>query len=145
MLLFVLSSAIGGLGGAIYGTLGNVYIDDNVKKSKAPILLCLSSFIRLLAPAVGYSAASYSLKFYVAPELHPKITDEDPRWIGAWWIGYVFFAAAMILLSPIICMFPKMLPRGALRRKQELMKKMDKKESKVENIESKSSLKGKSV
>jgi solute carrier organic anion transporter family, member 5A len=124
--LFVLSSVVGGFGGAIYGTLGNVYIDDNVKKSKAPILLCLSSFIRLLAPAVGFSMASYSLRLYIAPNLHPKITDEDPRWIGAWWLGYVAFAFAMILLSPIICMFPKILPRGALRRKQELLKKMEK-------------------
>lgn len=139
MLLFVLSSVVGGFGGAIYSTLGNVYIDDNVKKSKAPILLCLSSFIRLLAPALGYSVASYSLKLFVSPKLHPKITDDDPRWIGAWWLGYVFFGLAMVFLSPIICMFPKMLPRGALRRKEELMKKMEKK---VEDVEAKSSVKG---
>jgi len=141
VLLFILSSAVGGFGGSIYYTLGTVYVDDNVKKSKAPMMLCLTSFVRLLAPAIGFSLASYSLKSYVAPYLHPKINDEDPRWIGAWWIGYVIFATTMCLLTPIICMFPKILPRAALRRKQELLKKMEKSVEKEE--ETKTSLKGK--
>lgn len=82
VLLFALSQAIAGFGGAIYTCLGSVYIDDNVKKSKAPIMLCLSRFVHLLASAAGYSMASFCLKYYISPSLHPKITDEDPRWIG---------------------------------------------------------------
>lgn len=118
-LLFIVSNGIAGFGGAIYSTLGATYIDDNVKKSKAPMLFCLSSFVRLLAPAIGYTMASYFLKFYVAPDLHPKITDEDPRWIGAWWLGYFVFGVVMMIAAPIICTFPKILPRAALRKKQE--------------------------
>lgn len=116
---FVVSTAVAGFGGAIYAALGPVYIDDNVKKSKAPLMLCITYFFRLTASAIGYSLASFSLKIYVAPDLHPNITDEDPRWIGAWWIGHVIFAIMMFILAPIICTFPKTLPRAALRKQQE--------------------------
>lgn len=131
-----------GCGGAIYVNLGAVYIDDNVKKSKAPIILCLTRFVHLLASAVGFSLASFCLKFYISPSLHPKITDEDPRWIGAWWIGYVIFAVIMLILSPIISTFPKTLPRAALRMKQE---KLEKEKAAIEKPKesTKTSIKGK--
>lgn len=142
--MFILSAAIGGFAGAIYTTLGAVYVDDNVKKSKAPMLLCLASFVRLLAPALGYSVASYCLKFYVTPGLHPKINDEDPRWIGAWWIGYVVFALVLFLLAPIMATFPKTLPRAALRKKYESLK-MKSEKTIEKGDDSKSSLKGERI
>jgi hypothetical protein len=79
-LIFAFSSGLGGVGGAIYSTLGATYIDDNVKKSQAPMLFCIASFIRLLAPAIGFNMASYFLKIFVAPNLKPQIKDDDPRW-----------------------------------------------------------------
>lgn len=120
--LLVLATATAGFGGAIYAALGPVYIDDNVKKSKAPLMLSITYFFRLVASAIGYSLASFSIKLYITPSLHPIITDEDPRWIGAWWIGHVVFGISMFLLAPIICTFPKVLPRAAERKKQEMAK-----------------------
>lgn len=145
VILFVLSATLGGFAGAIYHTLGTVYVDDNVKKSKAPLLLSLANFVRLLSPAVGYSLSAYCLKFYVNPDLHPKINDEDPRWIGAWWIGYIVCAFALFVFVPIISAFPKTLPRAALRRKYEALKQTEsKKKTEVEPEEkSESSLNGK--
>ena len=72
-----------------------------MKKSKAPFLLALSSFIRLLAPTIGYSLGAFCLKIYVAPQLHPTIDNTDPRWIGGWWIGWFLFAAIFSVLVPI--------------------------------------------
>lgn len=123
-ILFVLSTAVAGLGGSIYFVLAPVYIDDNVKKSKAPLILSLSNLVRLFAPIIGYSMASYCLKIFIDPSLHPKIKDDDPRWIGAWWIGNVVFAFVLLLLAPIISMFPKTLPRAAARNRKQLMKQM---------------------
>lgn len=117
--LLVLATAVAGFGGAIYASLGPVYIDDNVKTSKAPLMLSITYFFRLIASAIGYSMASFSIKLYVTPNLHPNITDEDPRWIGAWWVGHVVFGSTMFILAPIICTFPKTLPRAALRKKEK--------------------------
>lgn len=71
-ILLAFAQALAGFGGSIYSTLGPVYIDDNVKKSKAPILFCLSSFVGLMAPALGYSLSAYFLKYFVTPSLHPS-------------------------------------------------------------------------
>lgn len=137
--LLILACVIQGFGDAIFYTLGATYIDNNVKKSRAPILFCITSFVRLLGPALGFSLASYSLKFFVYPNLHPTITDEDPRWIGSWWLGYIFFTVMMFILAPFIATFPKTLPRAALRQRQE-MEKLKLTDEKIED--EKASLKG---
>ena len=141
----MLSQILGGFGGAIYGVLGPVYIDDNVKNSKAPLLLCITHFVRLLSSAIGYSMASYCLNFFISPSLHPKITDEDPRWIGAWWIGHVIFGVLLLILAPINAIFPKTLPRAALRKKQEMLIKMKNLTWKENQEDTKISLKGSEI
>ena len=47
--------------------------------------------IRMLGPTVGFLYGSYALQMYVAPSVHPTITSDDPRWIGAWWHGKTEF------------------------------------------------------
>lgn len=108
---------IAGIGQSLYYTLGAAYIDDNVKKSKTPALISLSYFLRLLGPAAGYGLASFCLKIYISPELTPTINDKDPRWLGAWWLGWLILAVSLLGFSLAMCMFPKELPRAAVRRR----------------------------
>lgn len=77
----------------------------------------LSYFIRLLGPATGYALASFSLKIYIAPELTPVITNKDPRWLGAWYMGWILIAGALLVFSVLMFLFPKELPRAAVRRR----------------------------
>lgn len=56
----------------------------------------------MLAPLVGFSLAAVCLKLYVDPTLHPTIKDDDPRWVGAWWVGWFVLAAVLILGAPVI-------------------------------------------
>lgn len=76
----------------------------------------LSYFIRMLGPALGYTLASMCLKLYISPSLKPTITNLDPRWLGAWWLGWLILGAIMTLSSFLIAMFPKTLPRAQVRR-----------------------------
>lgn len=108
---------VAGVGQSLFYTLGAAYIDDNVKKSKTPALISLSYFLRLLGPAGGYALASFCLKIYISPELHPTIDNKDPRWLGAWWLGWLILAASLFGFAFIMCMFPKQLPRAALRQR----------------------------
>lgn len=57
-----------------------------------------SMFMRMMAPALGYTLASMSLKMYISPSLTPTINDLDPRWLGAWWLGWIVLA---VLLTPL--------------------------------------------
>ncbi|XP_039275569.1 solute carrier organic anion transporter family member 74D [Nilaparvata lugens] len=115
VILFI-AQLISGVGGSLYFTLGVSYMDDNIKKSKTPALISFSYFLRMLGPAIGYSLASFCLKIYVSPSLHPTITTSDPRWLGAWWLGWLVLAAMLFVAASFLALFPKTLPRAAARR-----------------------------
>lgn len=133
-LLLFAGQLVAGVGQSLYYTLGAAYIDDNVKKSKTPALISFSYFLRLLGPACGYALASYCLKIYISPELTPTITNSDPRWLGAWWLGWLVLAVGLFCFAFVMCMFPKQLPRAALRkriaseRRKRGMKSLEKEE-----------------
>lgn len=113
-------------------------MDDNTKKSKTPALIsktciyiiqiqsCLyttllfylgfSYFLRMLGPATGYALASVCLKFYISPTLTPAIDNNDPRWLGAWWLGWLILGSTLIFFATLIGLFPKILPRAAMRK-----------------------------
>jgi solute carrier organic anion transporter family, member 5A len=78
-----------------------------------------SFFMRLLGPALGYTLASLCLKFYISPNLTPIINDKDARWLGAWWLGWLIFALVLFFCSMATLMFPRELPRAAVRRRIE--------------------------
>lgn len=96
------------------------YLDNNIKKTKIALIYSVFRFVRLLAPAIGLNTASYFLKFYVAPQLHPTINNKDPRWIGQWYAGYLIFAALSFVFVPVMAAFPKVLPRAAQRRNEKI-------------------------
>ncbi|XP_073991021.1 solute carrier organic anion transporter family member 74D-like isoform X1 [Rhodnius prolixus] len=125
--LFFLAQLISGIGGSLYYTLGVSYMDDNIKRSKTPALVSFSYFIRMLGPAIGYALASLCLKFYISPTLTPKITNQDPRWLGAWWAGWLLLAAIMFVFASLLGLFPKTLPRAAVRKAQERSKGQEQK------------------
>lgn len=75
--------------------------------------------MRLLGPALGYALASFCLKIYIAPHLTPVINNKDPRWIGAWYIGWIVFAIVLMVFALAVSMLPKELPRAAVRRRIE--------------------------
>ncbi|KAG4067712.1 hypothetical protein HA402_005484 [Bradysia odoriphaga] len=108
---------IAGIGQTLKHTLGISYLDDNIKKSKTPALLSISYFIRLLGPAAGYALASLCLNFYIAPDLTPVISNKDPRWLGAWYFGWIFIALILLSFTVVMAMFPRELPRAAVRKR----------------------------
>lgn len=115
IIMFV-AQLISGVGQMLYYTLGTAYMDDNIQKSKSATYLSISYFMRLLGPALGYTMASFILSVFIEPGLTPTITRNDPRWLGAWWMGWLVLGCPMLLAVPVLAMFPKSLPRAAVRR-----------------------------
>lgn len=72
---------------------------------------------------------------YIAPNLTPVITSKDPRWIGAWYFGWIFIASVLASFSVIMGMFPKELPRAAVRRRIAAEKKRREDASKLDVVE----------
>uniref|UniRef100_A0A1Q3FLT1 Solute carrier organic anion transporter family member n=1 Tax=Culex tarsalis TaxID=7177 RepID=A0A1Q3FLT1_CULTA len=115
MLLF-LGSFFSGAGTSLYFTLGLTYLDDNIRKEKVPFLSSLAAFGRRLGPMLGFSMASLCLKYFVFPGVDPGYNSSDPRWIGAWWVGWIVLGSVLLVVAPIFGAFPKILPRAAERK-----------------------------
>lgn len=132
-LILFAAQFISGIGGSLYYTLGISYMDDNVKRSKTPALFSFSYFIRMMGPALGYGLASLCLKIYVTPTLTPIIDNNDPRWLGAWWLGWIILAIVIFFFSTLLALFPKTLPRAAVR-KELLKRQISRQQSKTSSV-----------
>uniref|UniRef100_A0A336MHM0 Solute carrier organic anion transporter family member n=1 Tax=Culicoides sonorensis TaxID=179676 RepID=A0A336MHM0_CULSO len=108
------AQVIFGIAESVYYVFGLSYLDDNVSRAKTPLMISEL----MLGPAVGYSLASFCLKFYIDPTLHPMITSKDPRWLGCWWAGWIFIALILVILGYCMGQFPKELNKS--ENKQQL-------------------------
>ncbi|EDW57233.1 solute carrier organic anion transporter family member 74D [Drosophila virilis] len=115
LVLFV-GQFVAGIGISLFWTVGIAYMDDNTSKDKTPALLSISAFLRMLGPAIGYSLASVCLRWYIEPNLEPLIKPGDPRWLGAWWLGWLILAVITFIIAFFMFMFPKELPSANARR-----------------------------
>ncbi|XP_046671826.1 solute carrier organic anion transporter family member 74D-like isoform X1 [Homalodisca vitripennis] len=118
-ILIFMSQFLLGVGVSMYWTLGIAYLDDNVRKNQTPWLIAISSTIRLFGSPIGFWVASKAVEFYVDPTLSPPITDKDPRWIGAWWMGWIPFGIIASIFSVLLSLFPRVLPRASQRLKEQ--------------------------
>ncbi|XP_059729431.1 solute carrier organic anion transporter family member 4C1 isoform X2 [Haemorhous mexicanus] len=69
----------------------------------------------LLGPAIGYVLGGQLLQVYIDIQIpkSTKVDQDDPRWLGAWWIGFLAcFFAIWLLIIPFSC-FPRHLPGTA--------------------------------
>lgn len=115
---FLVAHMIFEMGAILLKTSGAVYLDDNTRKNIFPLLFSIIYAVRTIGTFIGFLLASYTLKIFVDPKLSPNIDSNDPRWIGAWWIGWIPIGTIYIVLAGFLFLFPRSLPRAAMRRKQ---------------------------
>ncbi|XP_065345620.1 solute carrier organic anion transporter family member 74D-like [Cloeon dipterum] len=116
--IFLIANFVQGFGCSIYYTLGMAYLDDNAKKSKGAVMIVLSLVLTMFGSTIGFLLASFSLKFYIDPGVTPDFGTTDPRWIGAWWLGWGPLGVMTLVFAIMMSMFPRTLPR-ALQRKMK--------------------------
>ncbi|ELT96091.1 hypothetical protein CAPTEDRAFT_172180, partial [Capitella teleta] len=118
--VFMAGQFLHGMGGAILYTLGIVILDTSVSASQAPLYQGIWYTFSILGPAVGYLLGGTFLDFYVdfneVDSSDINISPSDPRWVGAWWIGFLvsgsLFITSFVFLSP----YPRELPNAAIVR-----------------------------
>jgi len=103
-------------------TLGPAYLDENVNPKFSPIYLGLWYATTFFGPGLGFAAGGIFLNMFTdlkVPEgtkLHPR----DPRWIGAWWLGYFIFSWFLLLSGVFLLCFPKEMPKFRVKRNEAL-------------------------
>uniref|UniRef100_A0A663MW90 Solute carrier organic anion transporter family member n=1 Tax=Athene cunicularia TaxID=194338 RepID=A0A663MW90_ATHCN len=110
--VFILGQLLLGVGGTPLYTLGTAFIDDSVPKHKSSFYIGIGYAMSLLGPAIGYVLGGQLLNIYIDIQIpeSTKMDQDDPRWLGAWWIAFLAcFFSIWLLIIPFSC-FPKHLP-----------------------------------
>lgn len=112
--VFFLGQLLHGVGATPLYTLGTVYLDENLPVRSAALYQGIFYAFAILGPAVGYLAGGAFLDIYTdfnkIDTSTLLITKENPKWVGAWWLGFVISAFVTALIAAPMCGFPKRLP-----------------------------------
>ncbi|CAD7086074.1 unnamed protein product [Hermetia illucens] len=111
LILIFLSQFILGVGNTLYYTLGQTYVDDNTKKKNTPLLFAYALAMRMIGPTLGFILGTGMLSIFIDPSKTPLIKGTDPRWLGAWWLGWIIIGFIMFIFSGLLALFPQQLPR----------------------------------
>ncbi|CAN7989024.1 unnamed protein product [Ixodes hexagonus] len=106
-----------GLGGTAYYVIGTTYMDDNVKKKNSALYFGSLYAFRLMGPVVGFFLSSLCLSYPEDLSDNPDMRVEDPRWIGAWWVGYLVIGVGIFLSALPMFFFPKKIRSKAAANK----------------------------
>ncbi|KAJ8275540.1 hypothetical protein COCON_G00072920 [Conger conger] len=114
MVIMFLGQLLLGIGCVPIQPFGISYIDDFASKRNSPMYLGIVFAITTMGPAAGFILGSFMLRFYVdidKPGKGVRLTNQDPRWVGAWWLGFLVAAAFLFLTSIPYFFFPREMPK----------------------------------
>ncbi|XP_053317785.1 solute carrier organic anion transporter family member 3A1 [Spea bombifrons] len=112
-LLLIGAQVLLGIGATPVQPLGVSYIDDHVRRKDSSLYIGILFTMLVFGPACGFILGSFCTKIYVdallADTSKLEITPEDPRWIGAWWAGFLLCGALLFFSSLLMFGFPQSL------------------------------------
>ena len=122
---FIVGNLLIGVGAAPLFTVGTSYLDEIIHPKRVSIHLGIFYAVSIVGPALGYGLGAAFLSIYVDPWLSTSLEPEDPGWVGAWWMCFVFSGVLSLALSVPYFLFPRLLPDSHLvkiARQQEMAK-----------------------
>ncbi|XP_025102752.1 solute carrier organic anion transporter family member 2B1-like [Pomacea canaliculata] len=104
--IIVLGMLLQGVAKSPRSPFTTVYVDGNVEKEKTGFYMGIITTITIMGPALAYGLGGVFSRIYVTLQ-DTDLSPRHPRWIGAWWLGYVIFGSASILFSFPLFLFPR--------------------------------------
>uniref|UniRef100_A0A8C3U077 Solute carrier organic anion transporter family member n=1 Tax=Catharus ustulatus TaxID=91951 RepID=A0A8C3U077_CATUS len=124
LLLMFVAQALLGIGGVPIQPFGISYIDDFASERNSPLYLGILFSLTVIGPGVAFMLGSAMLRFYVdidkVSAAEVQLTNKDPRWVGAWWLGFLV-AASLVALSALPYFF---FPREMPKEKQDMLSQL---------------------
>ncbi|XP_052765092.1 solute carrier organic anion transporter family member 4C1-like [Mya arenaria] len=113
-----------GVGGCVLYTIGVGYLDDSVAATSSPLYLGILYGFAALGPGLGYIVGGQFLDMYVDVDKVDTATidlkKDDPRWVGAWWVGFFITMATCWLIVVPLSMFGAELPSAKRIRESRI-------------------------
>ncbi|KAM6158535.1 solute carrier organic anion transporter family member 2B1 [Rhynchocyon petersi] len=113
--IMFLAQTLLGVGAVPIQPFGISYIDDFAHNSNSPLYLGILFAVTMLGPGLAYGLGGLMLRLYVdidrMPEGGISLTPKDPRWVGAWWLGFLISAGSVALAAIPYFFFPRELPK----------------------------------
>lgn len=120
VLFLVSCNFLTGIGTAIYYSAGTAYLQDMVKKKNSAVYMAVLTVVRGLGPCLGFIFSALMLAVYEDPFYNPGFEDEDPRWIGAWWLGFAILGALQLLFAIPLFFFPRRISNDDSSKKADV-------------------------
>ncbi|XP_076797080.1 solute carrier organic anion transporter family member 1B2-like [Arvicanthis niloticus] len=122
MWIYVLmENMLRGIGETPVVPLGVSYIDDFAKEGHSPMYLGTLHSIATIGPILGFIMSSVFAKLYVdigyVDLSSIRITPQDARWVGAWWVSFIVNGLLCIISSLPFFFLPKIPKRSQNERK----------------------------
>ncbi|CAH1238164.1 SLCO4C1 [Branchiostoma lanceolatum] len=121
--VFILGQLLNGVGGIPLYTFGPQYLEQSVSTKSSGVYLGIFYAVSYLGPAVGFLLGGQLLTFYIDLEKSgvtpPVGGTSDPRWLGAWWLGFLALGVVAWLLVLPLSGYPKELPGIAKVRREK--------------------------
>lgn len=130
LILLFISQFTVGIAVSIFNSLGMAYLDDNINKKTTPLYYAISLMIRIFGPVFGFFLGGKCLSIWIDPAYDPKLTTKDPRWLGAWWLGFLFLGGGLVLFGGTMFLFPRKLP-ATVRREHKKVERLAAKDAKA--------------
>ncbi len=109
-LIFLIGNAIIGVAAAPLFTIGVSFIDDIVMPKYVSLHIGAFQVCTIVGPAIGFGLGSVLLTQYVDVGEATNLTEEDPAWVGAWWLSFIVGAVVSFIFSIPFFFFPRVLP-----------------------------------
>ncbi|RUS70101.1 hypothetical protein EGW08_022140 [Elysia chlorotica] len=117
--IFALSQLLHGVGGTALFTVGASLLDDSVEAQRTPLFLGFIYGANIIGSGIGYFVGGQLLQVYVDVDIFGSgdgapegLTNEDTRWVGAWWIGPFLAGLLQILLCLPLSVYGFELPQA---------------------------------
>ncbi|XP_059146312.1 solute carrier organic anion transporter family member 1B2-like [Physella acuta] len=118
LVIIVIGMAMQGIGKSPRSSLTVKYIDDNGKRSNTGLNIGVIITTSIVGPALAFILGGTFTRMYVTLQ-ETTLTPKHPKWIGAWWLGYVIFGTLSLLIALPLFFYPRRLQKREVPRKPE--------------------------
>lgn len=122
--LLLIGQLLHSAGGASLHTLATSYMDETINIKSTSTYIGIYQSCSVLGPAIAYCLGGQFLNIYVDVGRVDVdglgLTPRDPRWVGAWWMGFLFSSMAGLMASVFMACFGRELPAARKNRHQRV-------------------------